>query len=617
MASTPSTQPEQHPLLRRPLYVYDLREPLLSTLTPRDADSTAPAPSPEPTADPAATPRDTTSEVSTATSCALCDYTGATVADQRAHAKSDFHQFNVKRRTRNEPAVREREWEALLDQDLAESISGSDTDSDASSGRETDDVTTLLRRKAVITAAEEDDGDKGQRTGGGAGKAPLVWFASSELPAEISLGVYRGLFSKAEQATGDYLSALRQKQGTTGHVFLCMIGGGHFAAAVVALARRPGGDAHVLASKTFHRYTTRRKQGGAQAASDAAKGAAHSAGSSLRRQNEAALTAEVRALLASWAGHIDTADLLFVRATGNSNRRTLFGYDGAVLRANDPRVRSFPFTTRRATNSELLRAFNELTRAKVSALLPEALPAAAAPKAPKPVRAASPPPPVLSPEDEAAALHTTQLTALIRRSKIPALLSYLSSNNLPATFSFFPPAAHHHAPTPLHLAASLNSPALVTALLTKPSPPADPAAANADAKTPFDLAGDRATRDAFRLARASLGEAAADWTAAHVPAPLTRAEVVAREAEAKKAADDEEKARREKELARLAEERAKSRKVMGGRPGTTLGGMERVLTGVDAEGQVRGLTAEGRVKLERERRARAAEERMKRFAGGK
>ncbi|PQE17875.1 putative Found in Mitochondrial Proteome protein [Rutstroemia sp. NJR-2017a BBW] len=102
-------------------------------------------------------------------------------------------------------------------------------------------------------------------------------------------------------------------------------------------------EATVLAHKTFHRYTTRRKQGGAQSANDSAKGAAHSAGSSLRRYNEQALTDEVRLLLHDWKPMIDSSTLLFIRATGTTNRRTLFGpYDNQVLRQNDPRIRGFP-----------------------------------------------------------------------------------------------------------------------------------------------------------------------------------------------------------------------------------------------------------------------------------
>ena len=227
-----------------------------------------------------------------------------------------------------------------------------------------------------------------------------------------------------------------------------MIGGGHFAGMLVSLTpkitRKAGIEdraATVLAHKTFHRYTTRRKQGGSQAANDSSKGAAHSAGSSLRRYNEAALTSEVRQLLAEWKVWIDSSELLFIRATGTTNRRTLFGpYEGQVLTGNDERIRGFPFSTRRATQAELMRAFVELTRVKVStideaALLQKAAEEAEAarkaeedakskPSTPQPTKSKP------SKAEEEALLHTTQLQALIRRSKAPALITYLQTNNL-------------------------------------------------------------------------------------------------------------------------------------------------------------------------------------------
>ena len=140
-----------------------------------------------------------------------------------------------------------------------------------------------------------------------------------------------------------------------------MIGGGHFAAIIVSLIPKlvknhqgqEERQVDVVASKTFHRYTTRRKQGGAQSANDSAHGNAQSAGSSLRRYNEAALQKEVRELLASWKDELERCELIFIRATGTTNRRTLFGYEGAVLKNNDSRIRGFPFTTRRPVFSSL------------------------------------------------------------------------------------------------------------------------------------------------------------------------------------------------------------------------------------------------------------------------
>jgi len=507
---------------------------------------------------------------------------------------------------------------------LNESISGSESDSESGSDDDAYRLSTLVRRKAAISSSNLNDTPTSLRKQG-AGKAPLIWFTSPQLPKEVSLGVYRALFSNTEQAEGNYLKYIRNKQLTAQpkdpHIFLCMIGGGHFAAMIISLAPKAGkqqgaGDrqAVILEHKTFHRYTTRRKQGGSQSANDNSKGNAHSAGASIRRHNEAMLINEVRELLASWKGLLDTAKLLFIRASGTANRRTLFSYEDAILKANDPRIRGFPFSTRRATQSELMRSFVELTRIKVSRVDETALAALAADthKAPTPVKPKepSPAPPKLSKEEEEALLHTSQLNALIRRSKAPAVLSYLTSNKLPANYCFHPPSQYHHSPTPLHLAASLNSPAVVFALLVKAF--ADPTQLNEDSKTPFELAGDRATRDAFRVARSELGEKKWDWEAARVPPALKKNQAEARERREREEAEKGEKERREKEMARL-KEAEKERKQGKAKPGVSLGsgGVQTGLSRIEEE--TRGLSAEAKMRLERERRARAAEERIKKM----
>ena len=421
------------------------------------------------------------------------------------------------------------------------------------------------------------------------------------------------------------------------HMFLCMIGGGHFAAMVVSLepkftkssATGPlSKEATVLAHKTFHRYTTRRKQGGSQSANDNAKGAAHSAGSSLRRYNEQALTDEVRLLLADWKGMINTSELLFIRATGSTNRRTLFGpYDGQVLRQNDPRTRGFPFSTRRATQNELMRSFVELTRVKVlevdeAAIAAAKLAAEAASQqaaALKVNKQAELIKPKLSPEEEDALVHTTQLQALVRRSKVPTLLSYLKSTDLSPDFKFHPldSKQNFHAPTPLHLAASQNSAPLVSGLLNKAG--ADPTIVNGDGKTAFDLSGDRATRDAFRVSRHELGENRWDWEAAHVASAITKAEADQRDKREKEEEAKKEQDRRKAEAARLE---AEGPKVQDQGPLGKSAGRGRALalqkTAQDRrEEETRGMTPEMKMRIEREKRARAAEERMKKMAGGK
>jgi hypothetical protein len=635
--------------------VFDLPEELLATLTLKNQlDRPVPESPPQiNTKSPDKADVEDTGPAK-ATSCHLCGLSFASVDEQRSHVRSDLHGYNLKQKIKGAKPVGEADFEKLIG-DLDESISGSESseseeeDEDEDGNKPKDStLSALLKRQAKIANPEYDEfsARKKQR---GPGKPPLLWFASPSLPENLSLGVYRAIFSTAEQEDESHIVETLQKKQILPtqppkvkseggiplpsteigpHYFLCMIGGGHFAAMVVALAPKMGKkhtgiderSATVIAHKTFHRYTTRRKQGGSQSANDNAKGNAHSAGSSIRRYNETALVNEVRELLSSWKTMIDTAELIFVRATGSTNRRTLFGpYEGQVLRNNDPRNRGFPFSTRRATQKELMRAFVELTRVKQSTIDEAALAAMQAPQpdsTPKPAPA-KPKPQKPSKEEEESALHTSQIMPLIRRSKVPALLNYLKTNNIPPTFNFLP--ANHHTPTPLHLAASLNSAPIVLALLTKGG--ADPTIMNDDARTPFILAGDRATRDSFRVARHELGESVWNWEQAGVPAALSRAEAEKRDAEEKteKAAESKAEAERRKaETERVrkeseAEDAKRTNQRLG--KGKALGAMP-VKTGADLrEEEMRGLTPEARARMERERRARAAEERFKRMQG--
>ncbi|KMU84835.1 hypothetical protein CIHG_02618 [Coccidioides immitis H538.4] len=436
--------------------------------------------------------------------------------------------------------------------ELDESISGSEsepTDEEEDCHRTPDNnLVALLKRQAKLASPETDPTETSQnkRTG----KQPLLWFKSPLLPPTVFLGVYRALFTDLEQDSQDQLVSSLQKKQTnsiirnsnqdsqkaapdqaqsksTRHYFLCMMGGGHFAAMIASAAseinKGAGGIENrkpvIIAHKSFHRYTTRRKQGGSQSASDAAKGAAHSAGSTLRRYNEAALEKEIRDLLKDWKHMIDKSELLFVRAAGPTNRRVLFGpYDGQVLKPSDPRLRGFPFSTRRATQAELLRAYTELTRCTGDC-------------------------------DSAA-----------------------------------------------HKAG------------------ADPTILNGEERPAFDLAGDRPTRDAFRIARHEIGEASWDWEAAHVPPPISKEEVDCQADRDRRAAEKAEAQRREEALERIKQEDAKGT-TQRKRAARTLAPREKTAS-EKREEEMRGMTPEMRMRLERERRARAAEDRMRRMQAG-
>ena len=597
-------------------------------------------------------------DVPSSTTCALCQASFPTVIEQREHVKSDLHRYNLKAGLKGCPPVDDSTFNRLIG-DLDESLSGSQS---SDSGSEDDQgsenprgptLTALLKSQAKISQQNEDEGSYCKQEQNGSGNPPVIWLSSSKLPDDTFLGVYRASLTEAERDR-DLVEVIRAKQlkpvqlkhssseiqtATQNYVtyspqyFLCMIGGGHFAAMIISLApeirKGPGGQEErhpiVKAHKTFHRYTTRRKQGGSQSANDNAKGNAHSAGASIRRYNELALEVDVRGVLSDWKDMIDNSELLFIRATGSTSRRTLYGpYEGQVLRASDARVRGFPFSTRRATQAELMRSFTELTRLKVSTVSQSALAAAAAEqeKATKPTKPKPParePRPKPSEEEETALMHTSQLQSLIRRTRVSALLTYMTNNNLSPNFSFFPHETpqHHHTPNPLHLASSNSSAALVVALLTKAK--ADPTLSNGEGKTAFDVAGDTKTRDAFRVARHLLGEFYVDWKAAHVPAALSEQEAEDRERNEKAQESMAEAERRKADLEKLRQEEdaqktGKLEKRAG--IGQSLGSRDK--TGSEIrEQEGRGLTPEMRTKLERERRARAAEERIRRMQGGR
>lgn len=593
--------------------------------------------------------------IATASSCALCKVSLLNVQEQRDHARSDHHRYNLKAQVRGNPTLDETQFTKAVGE-LDESISGSESSSEEEDEGDASQptLTALLKKQAKLSRADEDEDEEASPKKRSTGKNPLLWFSSSNLPSNTSLGVYRALFSNAEQDEPGYLvDSLRKKQlvptnpqrgngapsqnpasqsKPSPHIFMCMIGGGHFAAMLVSLApeihRRQGGvedrQARVIAHKTFHRYTTRRKQGGSQSASDASRGAAHSAGSSLRRYNEAALEKEIRELMQDWKQMIDDAQLLFIRATGSTNRRILFGqYEGQFLKQNDPRLRGFPFSTRRPTQGELMRCFKELTRVKVSQVDEAALAAAEAKQhQDEAARVSTPQPqkqqkPKISKEEEEALLHTSQIQAFIRRSKIPALLSYMSNNSIPPSFTFLPSDSQQNfrCPTPLHLAANSDSPSVVLALLTKAD--TDPTTVNGEGKTPFELAGNRGTRDAFRIARHDLGETKWDWDTAKVPSGISKSEADSRAERERKSAEEEETSRRKAELDRLKREEAERAaqaqpKRTGGR---SLGGALEKTPAEKREEEMRGMTPEMRMRLERERRARAAEERIRRMQG--
>ncbi|KAI0313538.1 hypothetical protein OF83DRAFT_1140946 [Amylostereum chailletii] len=621
------------------IHVFALPQDLIDTLTPRNLVS-------QPHSSPRATSPDFAPSQSTtgARTCNIClGAAFADVNDQRAHYRSDWHRYNVKIRLKGGTAASEAEFAKLVDS-LEDSISGSASSSGEDSD-ESDAINSLLHKTKIASRSRSPS--PSERV---APQTALTWFHS---PPSTQIGVYRALFPTASPNTAylDHLKAMQRSGGPDGRKWaMFMVAGGHFAGLVVRVSppeaetddtdgvkkkkpKRPRPNTEVLKHKTFHRYTTRRKQGGSQSVNDNAKGPAKSAGAQLRRYGEQALRDDIRNLLLDWADEIDQCERIWIRASV-SNRRIFLDYDGAVINKGDERLRTFPFPTRRPTQSELARCLLELTRVKASHFTEEALRAqdeaylASLPKPkPKPQPSSQPPEkekekvPVLSKEEVILRDKWMRLLDMVNHGRLDALTTFWEreGETLGGINARIPEWTGERYSTLLQVAAHTDQEDVTRWLLDEAH--ADPTievsgAEDGVRRTAYDVASSRNVRDVFRRSAGAHPDQW-DWLgAARVPSVLNQTMEEER---------DEKKKVRRKGLRDKLREREKERvhaepeeeeslapppepvKEIGNAP-RKLGGGSRAAEGLT------GLTPEMRAKVERERRARAAEARMKALA---
>ena len=470
--------------------------------------------------------------------------------------------------------------------------------------------------------------------------SPYLLLESSLLPSEKSqvFGIHKALFLEDELAdpsraisswNRSISSSGADKEDNGGKISaLFMMGGGHFAGAIVSHTRlNVVGNVRkenqtlqeqavrLIEHKTFHRYTTRRKQGGTQSAMDNAKGKANSAGSSLRRYNEAALKNDVTELLKLWKPYLDRCSLIFIRAR-NAHDRSVFFADN-LLQKTDPRLRTFPFTTGRPTTGELRRSWCELTYMKI---VDRPTPFQAKPSGVssttaetdkvretevEPVKVAT-----FTPEER----HTEEIVRLLKKGRAPFLMAYLKKNQLQADFKFMPEGKYATTPTMLHYASQQGLKQMVLILLTKLK--CSPTVKNVNGKTPWDLAKSDAVRQSFQVARYTLGEDYVSWDEARVGKPMSKEEVESLNAAGgdKQAEEVTTAIMQELEAARerRKEEREQKKKSSGSNGSSRLGtgnSQSPILTSITQN--LNSLTDEQRRRLMREQRARAAEARMR------
>jgi hypothetical protein len=231
---------------------------------------------------------------------------------------------------RGRPPLTEGEFEGILEQlegDEEEEISGSEEEEEEA---EEEGVSVMARESRLVL--ETTDGR-------------LV-------------AVHRCLLAAGRDLPGreELRAAVLGLPGRTTWAVI-MLGGGHFAGAVFR-----NGDLWV--HKTFHIYTVRAKQGGSQGSADNKSGGSHakSAGTSLRRA--AQQLQHIQDITREWAEPLAACHLIFYSAAA-SNLTVLFGGSRPALERSDPRLRSIPFQTRRATLQEVKRVQQVLGRVEL------------------------------------------------------------------------------------------------------------------------------------------------------------------------------------------------------------------------------------------------------------
>ncbi|KAK4874736.1 hypothetical protein RN001_014096 [Aquatica leii] len=253
--------------------------------------------------------------------CSYCKTEFDDVVQQREHYKLDWHRYNLKQNLRVKPTITEEDFNEKADD--VSSISGSDSEKEDSS-----ENIAILRGRLFLKNSEG-----------------------------VVFSLYRCLlFEKKEELCDEILLKGLEKLHRNNQWTLLMLGGGHFAGGVFQ-------GSTIILHKTFHAYVIRSGQGSSQRSMDNRSGSfqAKSAGASLRRYNELALTQHIHDIVRAWKKEIDNSSLIVYRAAGSFNQFVFFGGKAPLLDRSDSRLKTIPFVTKRPTFAELKRVHTLLT----------------------------------------------------------------------------------------------------------------------------------------------------------------------------------------------------------------------------------------------------------------
>ncbi|KAJ1702266.1 hypothetical protein LUZ63_002045 [Rhynchospora breviuscula] len=470
--------------------------------------------------------------------CNTCRAEFESLLDQRSHFKSDLHRLNVKLTSAGKKCVKE------------EDLQGLDTEND--SFFETLEVSSISGSE---DESEEEESVRDQRLARknrdlfkqklyfrlNSGDTVSFWrcllLNESEEISQSSDN--KGTeHSEATNKIGqnELISRLKQlisePRDKTCIRIVLLARGGHFAGCVFD-------GKSILAHKTFHRYVVRAKAGKKQSSKDASGKIAHSAGSSIRRHNEAALRREVQDLVLSWKSYFDTCKCILIHAP--SRNRQLFDGEKIQPILQGCTIQNVPLTVRRPTFKEAKRVYNHLSEVNFET---EHDP--------------------VSPEDDERVSEEPKEKKEGEKLEIngnemrePCSVSS-SGEDCPSDSDITTNQTSQlpvNETTPLHLAAKSNDAASTLELLEQGL---NPCIKDERGKTPYMLTTDKEVRNTFRRFMA-LNIDKWDWHAANVPSALTK-EMEESQA-AKQAEKDAKRKARAKELKKLKKAKEKEKEI--------------------------------------------------------
>ncbi|XP_052152995.1 uncharacterized protein LOC127771189 [Oryza glaberrima] len=528
--------------------------------------------------------------------CNTCASEFESLQEQREHFKSDLHRLNVKLSIAGKTIIKEDDLDkadpdSLFDDLEVSSVSGSEDELE--NGPASDHGLSAkdkgeFRKKLYFRCHSGDTVSIWRCILLKEHEEPVFNSKSGQTESHGSTPFVQEdeMLNRVKNLTSEPRDASRLR-------IILLTSGGHFAGCVF------DGNS-VIAHKTFHRYVVRAKAGKRQSGKDATGKVAHSAGSSLRRYNEAALKKEIQELIASWKSYFDLCVCVFMYAP-SKNRQMLFDGDKtqSVLQACD--IRPIPLTVHRPTLKEAKRLYTNLTQLcyEMECLSTDE-------------------PHVVDVTSFEQSKEAKQKKIMDSEESISVSSLSLDLPNKHEGASIHP---SNNETTPLHEAAKSGNAQQTLELLEQGL---DPCIKDARGKTPYLLASDKEVRNTFRRFMA-LNLDKWDWHAADVPSALTK-EMEESQA-AKQAEKDAKKKARAKELKKLKKAREKekekekekaqasqSQRTQTNVRGTSAGQMANATASMPGLKQKHQLPQPTALSKEEERQRKLAEEREKRAA---